>query len=663
MKRNLMIVLLLAAGLTCFSAVAYAQKLEYKKHDWDDDRKLDTLTAEEKKEGGVIMLDKRILETAFDNGAPVSYSTRHLIIRLNTDYAIEYYNKVYIPMTNVLGMMEFRARFISKDGKIREMDVDKNVKDVENYNNNGPYKIYALEGIEIGGEVEYIYTTKRVWRGYGTESFRSIYNYRVIEFDIISPNHLKYDGKSYNGLPEIKSADEDDDDRRVLRMRATNIEGYEDEMYSSSNASYPRVEYKFAYNTSVSRSTRLNTWQDAAETFYGVVYNYSANEKRMADMLYKKMGIDLMSGREERIRKIESYVKANFTIRADAEGDKYETVGGIITSKLGSEVGIIRLYCALYEAAGINVELVITSDRYDKQFDGEFDSWTYLQYFLLYFPQTDNFIAPTSEFNRYGYVPGELAHQEGLFIKKVELGGIKSGSGTIKWIDGTSWDQNKSDLYVTMNFDLSKGVANVHSKHIYLGHSASFIQPFFGYMSNQNRRESAEDIIKSNAFDGRPKNLHISGFGSEDTMYRQPFTIEGDFTTNAYLEKACDQTYIFKIGEVIGTQVSMYQKEKRRTDMVLSYPHGFYREIIFEVPDGYKVTNLDAINMNFSDGDSAKQSLNFHSYYIQTGNTVKVIVEESYRETRYPVSMYEDFRRVINASADFNKVVVYFEKK
>lgn len=656
MKKHVLILLLLALGLTSF-----AQRAEYRKHDWDDSPVLDTLTAEERKEGGVIILDKRIVETAFDEGAPVTYYTKHMIIRLNTDYAIEYYNKVYIPMFNVIELMEFRARFISKDGKEHMMD-DKNVKDVENYNNAGPYKIFAMEGIEIGGQVEYMYTVKKNWRGNGTESYRSIYNYRSIELDIYSPQHLKYDAKSYNGLTEIEPTDDDNDDKRLLQMRAKNIEGYEDEMYSSSNASYPRVEYKFAYNTSVSRSKRLNTWQDAAETFYDIIYSYSEAESRMADMLYKKMGIDLMAGREERIRKIESYVKSNFTIRADAEGDKFEKVGGIIQSKLATELGIIRLYAALFEAADVKVEIVMTSDRFDKKFDGEFDSWTYLQYFLLYFPQTDNYLAPTSEFNRYGYVPGELCEQEGLFIRKVGLGDVEGGSGTIKWIEGTKWDQNTSNLYVHMTFDLEKGIANVHSKHTYLGHSSSFMQPYIGYMSVQNRRESGEGIIMQGAYDARPKNLRISGYNGEDTLYRLPFVVEADFATNSYLEKTCDK-YIFKIGEVIGTQLAMYQKEKRRTDMELTFPHGFYREIIFEVPEGYKVTNLDAINMNFSDGDSTNQTLHFHSYYVQTGSTVKVIVEESYRETHYPLSMYEDFRQVINASADFNKVAVYFEKK
>lgn len=89
------------------SFVALADTPECKLYDWERTRHLDTLTAAEKKEGGLIMLDKRIVETSLlplpgGKSQAVIYSTRHMIIRVSTDYAIESYNTVYIPMTNVI---------------------------------------------------------------------------------------------------------------------------------------------------------------------------------------------------------------------------------------------------------------------------------------------------------------------------------------------------------------------------------------------------------------------------------------------------------------------------------------------------------------------------------------------------------------------------------
>lgn len=632
---------------------------EYVRYDWESFRDLETLSPAEQKEGGVFMLDKRFIEVAFEGGSPVTFNSRHLIVRLNTDFAVESFNKVYVPMTNVISMVEFKARYISKDGKEHIMDVSK-VKDVENYNNAGPYKIYALEGIEVGGEIEYMYTVKKNWRGFGTESFRSSYDYRKIEFDIITPDYIKYEGKSYNGLEQMEEVDyKGYDKKRQLSLRDNYVKGFEEEAYSFSNASYPRVEFKFAYNTGGGFGGRMNTWDDAANTFYEMIYSSSPNEKRMAHLLLKRMGFRNEMSTEEKIRLIEGYVKSNYALRYDAEGDLYETVAGVIKSKVATELGLMRLYAALFEQAKVEMRIVMTSDRFEKRFDGDFDSWAYLQYFLIYFPETNDYMAPGSEDSRYGYIPGALCGQDGLFIHKGD-NGVAKKYGIIQWIRESEWSKNMNNLTVSISFDVNNGLANVKSTHQYLGHSASFLQPFVNYLSAEDRREEGESILAIGAGDARPRNVHITGFNGEDTLYRKPLTISGEFTTNSFLEKTCNN-YIFKVGEVIGTQYNMYQKEERLTDIALVNPHGFVREINFEVPAGYKVTNLEALNIYVAD-DSLTPTMLFRSTYTQEGSSVKVLVEESYQRVTYDKERYEDFRKVMNASADFNKVVVIFEK-
>ncbi len=36
---------------------------------------------------------------------------------------------------------------------------------------------------------------------------------------------------------------------------------------------------------------------------------------------------------------------------------------------------------------------------------------------------------------------------------------------------------------------------------------------------------------------------------------------------------------------------------------------------------------------------------------------------ETYHEIKYPLGLFETFKKVINAAADFNKVVLVLEKK
>lgn len=661
MKKLLIVFLLLT------SASAFAQRIarpEWKKYSWEEDRKPYVLTETEKKKSAIILKDKRIIEIFFDGEGNKTetntYYTKHVIVRVNSDNAIEEYNKVYIPMLGVTEVVDLQARFISKDGKVINFDKS-HVKDVENYDNHGPYKIFALEGVELGGEVEYLYTVKKPFRMFGTEMYRSSYDYREISLDIVAPSHLKYDAKSYNGLPNPEEQDRNDE-KNGLHLSADSISGFEDEVYSAEDAAYPRVEYKLAYNLSASRKKRLYTWNDAADAYFKVVNDATTSERRMCEALYKRMGVGAMDSDEQKIRRIESYLKTHFTVRQDAEGDRYERITGILQFKLASELGMIRLYYTLYDVAGIRTEIVLTTDRFNKQFDGDFDSWTYLQNFLLYFPDTKGFIAPTEEGSRYGFAPPNWVAQDGLFIRAVTLGGEVSGVGTVKPISTADWKSNMSELYADITFNLDEREASLKMKQTYTGYAASFIQPYYSYLSAENRREAMENIIKNSADDAKPKNLQVSGYNSEDTLYHYPFSIQADYKTNTLIEYACGH-YIFKVGEVIGPQVEMYQTQQRKTDMVLANAYGYHREIRFEVPQGYRVTNLEALNMNavHLDKDSVP-TMEFRSSYKQEGNIVTVTVEENYRQTSYPKAIYEDFRNVINASADFNKIVVYFEK-
>jgi hypothetical protein len=392
------------------------------------------------------------------------------------------------------------------------------------------------------------------------------------------------------------------------------------------------------------------------------VNDATPQERGMCEALYKRMDVDMLANETEKIRKIESYLKTHFTVREDASGDKYERITGIIQTHLASEFGILRLYYTLFDIAGVKRELVLTSDRFNKQFDGDFDSWTYLQHFLIYFPRSEGYVVPSEQFYRFGFATPEWMSQDGLFIKEVELLGQKSAVGTIKHIDGTDWTQSTYGLYANINFDLNTGVSNLHMKQTYTGYAASFIQPYFPFLGTEDRRDAVKELLKNASTDAKPKNLNVTGYNSDDTLFRQPFSVEADYSTNSFLEKTCDK-YIFKVGEVIGMQVEMYQASERRTDMELQYPHSFHREITFEVPVGYRVTNLQALNMDVHHDQDSIRTMEFVSSYKQEGRKVIVTVNESYRQTHYPKAIYEDFRKVINASADFNKIVVYFEKE
>jgi hypothetical protein len=59
---------------------------------------------------------------------------------------------------------------------------------------------------------------------------------------------------------------------------------------------------------------------------------------------------------------------------------------------------------------------------------------------------------------------------------------------------------------------------------------------------------------------------------------------------------------------------------------------------------------------------SGQQTMAFISDYKMEGNKMYITVKEFYGQVNYPASDIDIFKKVINAAADFNKVVLVLEK-
>ena len=152
------------------------------KYNWEENRKITyELTEEEKASPGITILDNRYIDyaTNIKNGIDL-FITRHKIIRVNDDKGIELLNKVYVPIGCDDELIQLKARTITKDGRVIEVKKE-NIKLLDNYEGYGDYKIFAMEGVEAGCELEYFCTIKKgpcgfSWWGnnkvYGTEIFQ-----------------------------------------------------------------------------------------------------------------------------------------------------------------------------------------------------------------------------------------------------------------------------------------------------------------------------------------------------------------------------------------------------------------------------------------------------------------------------------------------------------
>jgi len=153
MQRIIFKLLFQLCSFVLLSINIYSQQANLLGYSWDENRKRIEISAEEEKMPKIILLTKSIIEYTFENEEFIQYTLYHLIVRVNSDDAIESSNKIYISMYNAIDVVNIKARSISKDGKIINLDKN-NIKEIKNDENNHASRIFAIEGVEKGSEIE-----------------------------------------------------------------------------------------------------------------------------------------------------------------------------------------------------------------------------------------------------------------------------------------------------------------------------------------------------------------------------------------------------------------------------------------------------------------------------------------------------------------------------
>jgi len=639
-----------------FSIAGEVKPWKYEKYDWEENKKqLTPISADEEKEQAVILKDKRATEFIFNaEGAPECYKLIHKTIRVNTEAALEQFNKVYIPMYNVDLFIEIKVRVITSSGKIIILNKD-NIKEVENLENAGGYKIFAVEGAEKNCEIEYFYKVKTHIDFFGRETFQNSFKVKNVDFELISPKQLTFKAKNYNGLPSLTVEDTVGKDKNVISISVKEIPALDKEEFANYEANKWRLNYKLAFNG----NKKLFKWSEAAENVFEKLY-YWKDEKELkpVEKLIKTIGINKNQTELEKVKLIENYLKTNIHITENV-GEEGYFIEPIIKNKVASKLGITRLFAAVLTKENIKHKFGLTSDRSEERFDKDFESFDFLSNYVIYFENLNNYIAPSEANYRYPLIPYDWTYNDALFIKVVEIGGMKSALDEIKFIPATPYELSQHNHEIDVNFNSDMDLVNLNVKNIFWGYKAIYIQPYISSMKEEQKKDVMEQTLKSSAEDAKVLECKMLNTDINVSATEKPFTIEGKMSSSSLLEKAGNK-YLFKVGDLIGRQAEMYQEKKRVQPIENDFNRRYYRIIKITIPEGYQIKNLDNLKMDFKD---ASHTMQFVSTYKIEGNILTINIDEYYKQISYPIEQIEPYRKVINAAADFNKIKLVFEKK
>lgn len=628
-------------------------------YDWAEEASFANLPAQWAEEAAVVIYHYTHHNYAYNQTSLdlELYTTQHRIVRVNNDDAVQSFNKIYVPVHDALEIIDIKARAISPEGKVVELDKD-NIKALSDDEGEPGFQLFAVEGVTVGSDIEYFYKLRRNASYFGREFVQGKTPVVSQVFELKSPSNLIFETKVYNDEEE-EPLTEKTEEYRLIRYELADIPQINQEEFAFFNSNRTRIQYRLSYNLYSGGDSRLLTWSDAASRIHGLVYDFDKEQLKAVEKFIKKNKLEGKT-KEESVRNVENWIKNNIAVN-EVSRDDFTDLNSILTNQYANERGVVKLYAAIFRSLGIKHSVVLTSDRTNTRFDPDFEVWNYLTDYLIYFNELDTYLSPVANQYRLGMIPFENAHNYGLFISEVKIGESVTPVGTTRFIPSLDHTQSSDRLEIDVRFDDNMDNAIVKLDRIMSGYYGALIQPYFPLLDEAQRREVVEDMVKRAAEDAEFQKLDVENTEPNLSPLQDPFIIKSEFVSKALIERAGNR-YLFKLGDIIGPQVEMYQEEERQNIVENDFNRTYDREITFTIPDGYRVRNLDDIKINhFLEEDGEKVFL-FYSDYQQQGNTVTVKIDEYYSKIVCDMKDFEAFRAVVNAAADFNKITLVFEK-
>ena len=329
-------------------------------------------------------------------------------------------------------------------------------------------------------------------------------------------------------------------------------------------------------------------------------------------------------------------------------------------NKITNPLGFIKAMAIACKELNIQYEVLMTCDRATEFFDAKFESYSYLDTYLIYFPEIEKYLDPNDSFGVIGIIDYYLQDNYAAFFQRVELGDFVSGVSQIKFMQGIKANDSRHDMIidVAMNDDFTG--LDVDLETISTGYFASAIQPYYDILDPEAIETANKGQVSwiSETMDIKSVETKNTGF---DMLGVEPFIINSTFTVSDFVSVARNN-YLLKLGLLIGPQSEMYQESKRTKPVNSDYRKFYHREIKFTIPEGYSLSNLESISINVNAEDKDGIYAGFSSSYTIDDNVLHIICDEFYEKVQYEVSEFEDYRAVINSAADFNKIVVYLNK-
>ncbi len=588
------------------------------------------------------------------------------------------------------------VKVIKPDGSVTEIDVENDAVEVD-----GETKL-AISNLEVGDIIDYYYYKNEPFKStyaFGFDPVETSLNeeYPIMDFKLFfeTENDFFINFKSFNGAPDLKEIPTEKKSMRRYELTETNIPKREYTRWF-----YPLVElpsYKFQVyfarsgkfedralaflpekeniiKTSVSDEEVLDLYDsrfkpngdvgDVKSFFKGKTFNSDA-EKVTAAYYYMRHYY------------LTRYLEAFYAREASISAYPFMVYGNDAVF-IQNQKQFIRHFTEFLKRQDINYNIVVGKKRYDGNIDELLieRNVNVMVKVNTTQPMYAEFFSPHTNINEFS----PLMEGTDVFLlssKKTKRIIDKIDRGTLPT---SSYEDNETKKVVTVSLNDDFSTLTLSSVNSFKGHQKSDEQYdrllFSDYVFEDYEKYGTESWIemtrgKKNKIKfqkemdalidklktkqkERFKNSAKSEYGIEDIKdysfvindngryaFDSYFTFTEGFSANNALLKKAGPNYIFEIGKLIGGQIDLEDKERKRTENIyLAHPRVYNYKIVFNIPEGFTIAGLDKLNKNVDNSTGAfistakiegdqlivTTSKRYKNYYESNSNWSKMIV-------------------------------------
>lgn len=620
----------------------FASAQDIKTYEWDAKPVFEKTTPEQDKLPAVILFDKKWIHSRTSTFQNSNFIMNHFAVKINKADAINKYNKVKADNNNYIrSVKDFHARIIKPDGQILLIPESSIVEtDIQKV------KSIVFEGVQEGDILEYYFILKEYPDDSGYEIFQNEVPVLYAEMTFSS------DAKLFKVIPDSVFKNKIID-RKTIYF-AENIQPYTEESNSRNIKYLQKIVYKLT-DVAVSKNWKIinNDWELIMPMFNTIVF--SSFSKQTANKLFKKLELKPLNT-EEKLLKLDNFVKDNFTaLRAGEEFAFHRDLSAAKLKMPNSD--IFALYSYYLKKLKIPYDIVVAVNR----FYGDVSKTIYMtplpHEVMFYIPETQKYISPYDREVPYGNPIYSI--QGSTAIKYTPKKGLKSICSTTISVAPSDFTIVNTQSEVSLNDDqtglkLKKSIETTG----YLSHT---YRDAIKYFRENPDKETEEGFVKDRSLNEINAKLLSSTYENTEFKFNYlnvPFRLLTNYEITENIIENAGEMLIINLGKVIGKQTDLYQEKERLTNIDLLYTKTYKHSIVFNIPKGYSVYDYKEFEIQKRFEEVPSQTCWFVSTVKQEGNKLFIQVEEAYNSITYQKKYYEEYRKVVNAAADFYKAAL-----